>query len=318
MIPSVKPCLFSNLYPPKTMSDQNQPLAFDDYRRYAARFVVDHERVSQVIAACTPLAIEALSVYGLQHVWRGELPVYPVTTTPEDNGGWGHLMPVWFKPYERPVPVYALNDWALFALVYAGSFGPSDEARRLVEQAFTADNLARVVVGTNLLIPFLPTTQGKGVFLRHGMLPFLLSILWLEEDARRAWLRLHELGAARFIATSGLAGHVDPVATLEELEFLIFARIERNNITSDEEVAAFLASDPVGPSGIPSLLSLYQDLFGAIDLGITALAAHYQKKSLDAWRTWFPQEIGVSYRTSDYAVQAVHAILQRNNVSTVE
>jgi hypothetical protein len=296
------------------MHVQRQTLAFADYQRYAARFAVDHERARQIIGACESLAIEAISVYGLQHFWRGELPVYPVMTTPEDNGGWRHLMPVWFKPYERPVPVYVLNNWALFALVYADSFGPSDEARRLVEQTFTLDNLARVVVGTNLLIPFLPTTQGRGVFLRHGMLPFLLSILWLEEDARRAWLRLHELGAARFITALGLAEHADPVATLEELEFLIFARIERNNITSDESVAAFLASDQGEPSGIPSLLSLYQDLFGAINLGITALAAHYQKKSLDAWRDWFPQEIGVSYRMSDYAVHAIQAVLQKNNV----
>ena len=296
------------------MPEQHLTLSFANYQRYAAHFAIDRERVRQIIAACGPLAIEALSVYSLQHLWHGELPVYPVMTTPEDTGGWGHLMPVWFKPYERPVPVYVLNNWALFALVYADSFGPSDEARRLVEQAFTVDNLARVVVGTNVLIPFLPTTQGKGLFLRHGMLPFLLSILWLEEDTRQAWLRLHELGAARFVARSGLAGHADPVATLEELEFLIFARIERNNITSDESVAAFLASDQGEPSGIPSLLSLYQDLFGAINLGITALAAHYQKKSLDAWRAWFPQEIGVSYRMSDYAVHAIQAVLQRSNV----
>jgi len=296
------------------MHEQSQTLSFANYQRYMARFAVDRERVRQIIAACEPLAIEAISVYGLQHLWRGELPVYPVMTTPEDNGGWGHLMPVWFKPYERPVPVYVLNNWALFALVYADGFGRSDEARHLVEQTFTVDNLARVVVGTNLLIPFLPSTQGKGVFLRHGMLPYLLSILWLEQDARRAWLRLHELGAARFIAISGLAGRADPIATLDELEFLIFARIERNNITSDEAVAAFLASDTVGPPGIPSLLSLYQDLFGAIDLGITALAAHYHTKSFDAWRAWFPQEIGVSYRMSDYAIQAIQAVLQRNNV----
>jgi len=293
------------------MQAQHTPLTFADYQAYATRFTVDRERVRQAIAVCEPLVIEALSVYGLQHIWRGELPVYPVMTTPEDNGGWGHLMPVWFKPYERPVPLYALNNWALFALIYASSFGSSGEARRLREQMFTMDNLVRVVVGTNLLIPFLPTTQGRGLFLRHGMLPFLLAILWLEEGARQAWLRLHELGAARFITARSLMSDRDLVAMLDELEFTIFAELEQNTITSDTAVAALLASGPAESAGHRSLLRLYQDLFGAIGLGVAALAAHYQKKSLGAWRTWAPQEIGVAYRLSDYAVEAIQALVRR-------
>jgi len=26
-------------------------------------------------------------------------------------------MPLWFKPYDRPVPLYCLDNWALFALL---------------------------------------------------------------------------------------------------------------------------------------------------------------------------------------------------------
>jgi hypothetical protein len=125
------------------------------------------------------LVIEALSTFVQPHLWRGELAVYPVMTTPQENGGWGHLMPFWFKPQERPVPFYTLNNWALFALVYAHSFGPSNEARRLVEQVFTVENVVQVVVGTNLQLPFLPTTQGRGSFFRQGMFPFLLSMFFV-------------------------------------------------------------------------------------------------------------------------------------------
>lgn len=283
-----------------------------EYEQYAARFAVDRELVCRCIAAYEPLIIESISVYGTQHFWRGELPMYVVMTTPEENGGWGHLMPVWFKPHERPVPLHTLNNWGLFALVYARSFGSSEEAQRLIAQVFTAEHLIPLIVGANAQIPFLPTTQGRGYFFRQGMLPFLLSILWLKEDVRQGWLRLHELGAEHFIASRGLAHSNDVIETLNELEFTIFARIERNNIKDDAAVAAFLASGPAEPSGAPSLLRLYEDMFGAINLGVAALAAHYErKKSLHDWRSWIEQEIGVAYRMSDYAVDAIQALLQR-------
>lgn len=297
--------------------EDNQPFTsrkgtygFADYQRYTRLFGVDRDFVRQAMALCQPLVIEALAVYAQRHLWRGELPIYPVMTTPQENGGWGHLMPFWFKPHERPIPFYTLNNWALFALVYARSFGPSEEARQLAQRVFTAENVVRVMVGTNLQLPFLPTTQGRGRFFRHGMLPFLLSILWLEEDSRQAWLRLHQLGAQHFIQAQGLTTCADPIATLTELEYSIFAGLERNTITSDEAVAAFLAdgSTPSGPA--PSLLSLYRTMFGAITLGITALAAHYHGQPLEAWRVWILSEITLPYRMHEYGIEAIRNLVK--------
>jgi hypothetical protein len=291
-------------------------LTFTDYQHYCRLFSVDYELIRRSIAACEPLVIEALSVFARPHLWRDELPVYPVLTTPPENGGWGHLMPLWFKPQDRPVPVYALNNWALFALVYAHSFGPSDTARQLAQQVFTVENLVRVVVGTNLQLPFLPTTQGRGSFFRQGMLPFLLSILWLEEDTCRAWLHLHELGSRYFIALHNLPISADPVAVLTELEYAIFSQLERNTVTSDEAVAAFLAPTANSmnretPAKTSSLLTLYQAMFGAINLGVTALAAYYRHKPLEAWRDWILQEFIIPYRMPDYGVEAIKTLVKR-------
>ena len=304
------------------MLEESRPLTIADYRSHKSRFAVDRDLVRRSLAICEPLVIEALSVLAQPHLWRGELPVYPVMTTPQANGGWGHLMPVWFKPQDRPIPLYALDNWTLFALVYAQSFGPSDEARRLVSQVFTVESVVRVVVGTQLQLPFLPSTQGRGRFFRHGMLPFLLSILWLEEDERRAWFRLHELGARRFIERRSPTSHalrLSPTANalpawLDELEHTIFGRLERNAVTSDQAVTALLCgSDDAGDSPeLPSLLSLYQDMFGAVCLGITALAAHYRNKSLDAWRDWIMQELIMPYRMHDYGIEAITSLLQHH------
>jgi hypothetical protein len=118
------------------------------------------------------LAREALAIHAQrQTLVDGELPAHLVMTTPATNGSWGELMPVWFKPYERPVPLYCLDNRALFALLYRRAFGPEAEA-----SAFTIDNLRRVVVGADLLIPFLPGTDGAGRFLRYGVLPMLLAM----------------------------------------------------------------------------------------------------------------------------------------------
>lgn len=280
-------------------------LTFAGYRQYQNLFAVDRDLIRRTIAICELPVIESLSVFVQPHLLRGELPVYPVMTTPQENGGWGHLMPFWFKPRDRPIPFYTLNNWALFALVYAHSFGASDEARQLVEQAFTVENVVRVVVGTNLQLPFLPGTEGRGSFFRQGMLPFLLSILWLDKETRRAWLRLHRLGAQRFIEAHHLTACQDPVARLTEMEHAIFGRLERNGVTGDEAVAAFLSSSDSLNGETPSLLSLYQDMFGAINLGVTALAAYYHHKPLSAWRNWILQEIIIPYRMPDYGVDAI-------------
>jgi len=284
-------------------------LTLADYQRYTTLFKVDRDFIRDNIAVCEALVIEALDVHAQRHLWRGELPVYPAMTTPQKNGGWGHLMPLWFKSHERPIPYYALTNWGLFALVYAHSFGPSDEAGQLVQQVFTVENLVRVVVGTNLQLPFLPTTQGRGRFFRNGMLPFLLSILWLDEGTRQAWLRLHELGSQRFVEEQRLASCEDLNAELTELEYSIFSRLERNNVTTDEAVAELLEDGSTGSTESPSLLSLYQAMFGAICLGITALASHYSDKPLEAWREWILTEITMPYRMPDYGIEAIEKVI---------
>jgi hypothetical protein len=293
-------------------------LTVANYQHYTTLFKVEPDLIRRSIARCEPLLIDALSIHAQPHLWRGELPVYSILTTPQDNGGWGHLMPFWFKPQDRPVPFYALENWALFALVYAGSFGPSDEAKRLVKRVFTVENVVRTVVGTNLQLPFLPSTQGRGRFFRHGMLPFLLSMLWLDEDTSQAWFRLHELSAQRLIAAHGLATAEDPITMLTEMEYAIFGRLERNTITNDEAVAAFLSQtdDPDELARSPSLLSLYQDMFGAIGLGVTALANYYQDNPLGAWREWVGRELAMPYRMHDYGIKAIKTLLDQSAVGS--
>jgi hypothetical protein len=139
---------------------------------FRARFAVTRELAQSALAWAQPLAREALGIHAQrQTLVDGELPAHLVMTTPATNGSWGELMPVWFKPYERPVPLYCLDNRALFALLYRRAFGPEAEA-----SAFTIDNLRRVVVGADLLIPFLPGTDGAGRFLRYGVLPMLLAM----------------------------------------------------------------------------------------------------------------------------------------------
>ena len=288
-------------------------LMFALYQSNKPHFAVDRALIQEALKQCEPPAIEALSHFAQPHLWQGGLPVYPLVVAPSENGGWGHLLPMWFKPHERPVPFYTLDNWALFATMYAHSFGPSEEARNLIETTFTVENLVRVVAGSNLLLPFLPSTQGAGLFFRHGMLPFLLSILWLDEPNRRAWLRLHALGAEQFLAAQSLNDDPNPIETLNLLEFAVFARLERNGIETDEAVAALLTPPPAGGEmeGGYSLLDAYRILFGAINLGVTALAQAYAGKPIDAWREWAYQEFAFPYRMPDFGAQAILDFLRR-------
>src|SRR3990172_463142 len=114
---------------------------FTNYLASKSRFAVTRAMAQAALAWAQPLAMETLGIHTQrQTLVEGELPAYIVMTTPETNGGWGELMPVWFKPYERPVPIYCLDNWTLFALLYRSALGLDADL-----SAFTIENLVRVI-----------------------------------------------------------------------------------------------------------------------------------------------------------------------------
>ncbi len=265
-----------------------------EYLQSRPAFALTRDIAQQTLAWAQPLAMEALGIHTQrQTLVDGELPAYIVMTTPETNGGWGEWMPVWFKPYERPVPLYCLNNWALFAVLYRSAFGPDADSA-----AFTLENLARVVIGADLLIPFLPGTDGAGRFLRHGALPILLSILWLEPAVRAAWLMMHACGAQRFAMENDLR-HVDDLGEwLERVENEAWLVPERERIAGEAAVRNFLTdAERARP---------YRLLFGGLCLSVSALAA-----ALGAgWRQWIFQTINIAYRLPNFGLAELAAWLK--------
>ena len=262
---------------------------FADYLDRRTRFAVTRDLAQQALSWAQPLAMEALGIHTQrQTLVEGELPAYLLMTTPDTNGGWGELMPVWFKPYERPVPLYCLDNWALFALLYRSAFGLEADP-----SAFTAENLVRVIVGADLLIPFLPGTDGAGQFLRQGAFTILLAILWLEPEAREAWLVMHVHGARIFIAENNLKPTGNLGEWLEGIEHAALLAPERERVAGEAAVRAFLAE--------ATRVSPYQALFGGLCLSVSALAAALGNE----WRRWVFQAVNVGYRTPDFALNEI-------------
>ena len=266
-----------------------------EYNQLRPAFTVTRDIAQRALTWAQPLAMEALGIQTRrQTLVEGELPAYLVMTTPESHGGWGELMPVWFKAYERPVPLYCLDNWALFAGLYRSAFGPDADL-----SAFTLENLSRVVISADLLIPFLPGTDGAGRFLRHGVLPLLLAILWLEPATRDAWLMMHACGAQIFAAENNLR-HIENLGEwLEHVENEAWLVPERERIAGETAVRGFLTdTDRAKP---------YGSLFGGLCLGISALAAAL---GVD-WRQWTFQTINVAYRLPDFGLTEIAAWLNQ-------
>ncbi|MCC7360661.1 MAG: hypothetical protein IT317_14365 [Anaerolineales bacterium] len=265
------------------------------YAALRPRFAVSGAEARIVLAALQPLAQEALGIHTQrQTLVDGELPAYVVMTTPESNGGWGELMPVWFKPYERPVPLYCLDNWALFAALYQAGFGT--EATPVIER----EALLRVILGADLLMPFLPSTGGAGGFLRHGILPLLLAILWLEPPVRDAWLTLHARGARAALARGLLPLGADVAAKLDQVEQAAWLVPARGLVAGEPAVTAFLHdADRAGP---------FADLFAGICVMVSALAAAW---GVD-WHRWVFQAVNVAYRTPDFGLAEVAAWMERS------
>lgn len=284
-------------------------IAFSEYQQLKPKFEVERALIQAALEDSQPLAITALHNFA-RNLWNGQLPVYVSMTTPVSNGGWGHLMPLWFKPAERPVPFYTLENWTVFAMVYRNSFGRSEEIGVIADRTFTVENIVRLVAGNNLLLPFLPSTDGQGYFFRHGMLPYLLSILWQDDDVKSDLIKLHQIGARTFIRKHGLAEKKDLFEWLSNLEHEVFSQLERNNILDDESVEGLLFDQEEG-----SFFNLYSSMFGAISLGISALVSHYQDKPMEEWQTWFYQELSYPYRMPNFGEEAIVNLIQAEAVN---
>ncbi|MBI5054790.1 MAG: hypothetical protein HZB52_16210 [Chloroflexi bacterium] len=269
-------------------------LSFTNYLTSKPRFAVTRAMAQAALAWAQPLAMETLGIHTQrQTLVEGELPAYIVMTNPETNGGWGELMPVWFKPYERPVPLYCLDNWTMFALLYRSSFG--EEAN---VEAFNIENILRVVIGADLLIPFLPGTDGAGRFLRHGAMPILLSILWLEPDVREAWLAMHARGARKFAEENRLEQIENVSGYLERIENEAFLVPEQKKVVNESAARSFLDD--------ATSTNQYRALFGGLCLSVASLAA-----ALSAdWRRWSFQAVNVGYRTTEFGVTEIGAWLK--------
>ncbi len=191
-----------------------QAPTIDHYLEYRGRFAVSRELAGQTLEWAEPLARQALGVHALRdNLDLGEkLQFIPVMTSASDNGGWGELMPVWFKPYERPLPIFILDNWAMIASVWQYWIGD-------VSPEYNVENLLKIFLGGDLLIPFMPQVQGGGNFLRHGALTMLLGILWLEPEARDAFISFSRNGAQRFAETYALRSQANLDKFIGQLEF---------------------------------------------------------------------------------------------------
>jgi hypothetical protein len=242
---------------------------------------------ARVLAWAEPHARQVLGAHGRRDKLGlgDELPVVPVVNSAEDNGGWGELMPVWFKPYERPVPLFILDNWALTALVWRewlGDIGP----------AYSAENLAKILAGSSLLIPFMPPTQRGGHFLRHGALTVLLPVLWLPVPEREAFLAGMTEGASRFAALHRLHDEPDLAGRVSRVEAEAFLVAEASKVAGEERVNAFLTNE--------ELFETYSALYGGLSFSVAALYQQYGPE----WADWVFQAVNVHYRYAEFGLEA--------------
>lgn len=260
---------------------------FDLYLEYCQKFAVSRELAVNTLAWAEPMARQALGVHAQRdQMDMGErLQYIPVLTTAETNGGWGELMPVWFRPYERPLPIFILDNWSMLALLWQtwlGEIGP----------AYNIENLLKIFVGSDLLIPFLPKVQGDGCFLRHGAFAIFLGLLWLEPKSRQAFWRAIERGAASFANSHNLRQKDDLDDYMRQIEFEAFFIAEGSKIGGEEKIQAFLANEVQYQS--------YAALFGGLCFSLAAL---YDRYSSD-WEKWVFQKVNLDYRLARFGLEA--------------
>jgi hypothetical protein len=261
--------------------------SYERYLEYRRRFAVSREMAVSTLEWAEPLARQALGIHAQRDMMDmgDKLQFIPVMTTNTENGGWGELMPIWFKPYERPVPIFILDNWAMLALMWQYWLGD-------VGSAFSIKNLLRIFVGGDLLIPFLPEVQRGGHFLRHGVFTIFLGTLWLEPEVRDAFVAYNTAAANRFANAYQLDQQADLSGAMSQLEFEAFFVAEGNRVGGEKGIQDFLANT--------SQFETYAALFGGLSL---SLAAYYDWYGPN-WEQWVFQKVNVDYRLARFGLEA--------------
>lgn len=260
---------------------------FAQYLELRERFAVSRELALTTLNRVEPLARRALGAHAKRDMMElgDELQLIPVLTSPADNGGWGELMPVWFKPYERPLPIFILNNWAMPALCLQHWLGE-------INPALNIENLLTIFVGSSVLIPFMPATQRGGVFLRQGALTILLGLLWLAPAERDDLVAALKAGSRRFAEVYRLREQIDLAEAVGRLEAEAFLAAEGNRIGGEEKIQAFLADE--------ERFTMYAALFGGLCFSVAALYDWYGPD----WNAWAFQAVNVHYRYASFGLEA--------------
>lgn len=263
------------------------PPTFAHYLELRQHFTVSRELALATLNRVEPLARRALGAHAKRDQMElGEgLQLIPTLTSPDNNGGWGELMPVWFKPYERPLPIFILNNWAMPALCLRYWMNTTDPA-------FNVENLLTLFVGSSVLIPFLPAAQRGGAFLRHGALTLLFGLLWIPQEDREAVVSALKAGGRRFAEVYQLGEQADLAEVVGRVEAGAFLVAEGNRIGGDEQIQAFLADE--------ERFNLYGALFGGLCFSVSALYDWYGPE----WEQWAFQTVNVDYRYAHFGLEA--------------
>ena len=269
---------------------------FDDYLELRQHFAVTRELAVRALEWAEPLAREALGHYAhREKLGLGEqMQLIPVLTTPADNGGWGELMPVWFKPYERPLPLFVLDNWAAPALCWRywlGDIGP----------AFCIENLLKIFTASSILIPLMPATQRGGAFLRQGALTMLLGLMWLPPAEREPFLAALPAAANRFAEKHRWREKTDLAQAAEWLEAEAFLMAEGQRIHGEEKLRAFFADT--------ARFESFAALYGGLSFSLAALYHEYGPN----WQEWIFQATNVHYRYAAFGLDAWAKWLSRTD-----
>jgi len=268
------------------MNNQQIP-TFDQYLEYRQRFAVSRELALSTLEWAEPLARHTLGAHANRDQMNmgDRLHYIPLMTSASNNGGWGELMPVWFKPYERPLPIFILDNWAMFALLWQhwlDDVGP----------AFNVENVLKIFLGGDLLIPFLPQVQEGGHFLRNGAFPILQAIRWLEPEVRDTFMASIRHGAQRFAEAYKLREQADLGEYMGLLEFVAFFSTEGHKIGEEEKIRAFLANE--------TQFNTYAALFGGLCFTLAALDDWYGPN----WEKRLFHNVNVEYRFANFGLEA--------------
>lgn len=271
-----------------------ETLNLDDVNVLRPFCTVNSSYAEEMVEYAQPRALTVLDWRASSGQTEKCLPVIS-EVVPTNTGIFGQLMPAWPETEQRPVTIYALDNWAVCLYLLRNTVGEPEGATRTVDQLFRDHSRIQVGITNDVIQAFVNYPPVKSYsFVRHHALMLFLGILWLPEQQKRGWFQIMDWCAYMLYRECELYKMADPLGWIDTTASTGKHILEEHgpSTRTDDGVAKLLNNRVI--------LKQFFSYLGTTSLAVASIKYEYSLCPIVERELWLTQAANIWHAEPDF------------------